>query len=215
VRSDRLPERQDGQGGGRENGTRMPDELRRLGRREAYRLGELRTPGVGQPAPPRLCRPSFLPRHRGPASAWVLGFLAGAAAITAATERGLWFVPLLVGVVAGLCGWLGRWRWRVTLPVAAAMALIGWGIPLGLAARHTGPAGAALLGLHPHTTASIAVALVVAGVQALAGACLGRVLAPSVAQWLWLLGRMTAFSASLADGRPGVTRGARVTDHRS
>jgi hypothetical protein len=162
-------------------------ELRRLGRREAYRLGELRTPGVGQPAPPRPLRPSFQPRHRGPASAWVLGFLVGAAAIAAAAERGLWFVPLFVGVLAGLCGQLGHWRFRVTLPAAAAMAVIGWGIPLGVAARHGSPEGAPVLGLHPHTTASVALPLAAAAIQALAGASLGRVLAPSVADWLWPL----------------------------
>jgi hypothetical protein len=193
----------------------MPDELRRLGRREAYRLGELRTPGVGPPGPPRLLRPSFLPRHRGAASAWFLGFLAGTAAIAAAAERGLWFVPLLAGLLAGLCGRLGRWRWRVTLPVAAAMAVIGWGIPLGLAARHANPAGAALLGLHPHTAAGIALPLAAAVVQALAGASLGRVLAPSVAEWLWPLTGMTVVSASPAGSRPGVTRSAPVTDHGS
>lgn len=188
----------------------MPDELKRLGRREAYRLGALRTQGVGQPAPPRGLQPSFLPRHRGPASAWVLGFVAGTAAVAAAAEAGLWFMPLLVGVLAGLCGRLGRWRPRVTLPVAAAMAVIGWGIPLGLAAGRGHAVGAAVLGLHPHTAVSVGLLLVTAAVQAVAGAWLGRALAPSVAARLWPLTRP---ATGAARSRPGVTGTARVTDH--
>jgi hypothetical protein len=165
------------------------DELRRLGRREAYRLGTLRTQGAGQTAPPRPFQPSFLPRHRGPASAWVLGFLAGTAAIALAAAAGLWFVPFIVGAAAGLCGRVGRWRPGVLLPAAAAMAVIGWGIPLGLAARSGRPEGAtaraALLGLPAHTTAGAAVTLAVAAVQALAGAWIGLALAPRAARWLW------------------------------
>jgi hypothetical protein len=158
-------------------------ELNRLGRREAYRLGTLRTQGVGQPAAPRPFRPSFLPRHRGPASAWIVALACGTATIAAAAGGGLWFVPFLVGVLAGVCGRLGGWRSRVTLPVAAAMAVTGWGIALGLAGDHG--SGAALLGLPAHSPASVALPLAVGAVQALAGAYLGRRLAPSVAQWLW------------------------------
>jgi hypothetical protein len=167
-------------------------ELKRLGRREAYRLGTLRTQGVGQPAPPRRLRPSFLPRHRGSASTWFIGVAAGAAAVAAAARAGLWFVPFLVGLVAGFSGGLGRWRPRVALPAIAAMAMIGWAIPAGLRARHGGPARAAaqvtaaLPGLHPHgVAAGLAAALLTVAAQALAGAGLGLALAPRAAKWIW------------------------------
>lgn len=167
-------------------------DLRRLGRREAYRLGTLRTQGVGQPAPPRLFRPSFQPRHRGPASAWFLGFLAGTAAVAAAAHAGLWFVAFLVGLLAGFCGRLGRWRLRVILPAAAAMAVIGWAITLGLAARRYGLTRATahvatvLPGLHPHHgAAGIAAVLLAGAALALAGAGLGQALAPFAGKWIW------------------------------
>jgi hypothetical protein len=162
----------------------VPDDLRRLGKREAYRLGALRTQGVPQVSPPRPFVPSFLPRHRGPVSAWVLGGLAGVAAIAGGASAGLWFVPFIVGVLAGFTMFLGRWRLRVTLSAAGAMAVAGWGVPLGLAARSGKPEGAtarvvaALLGLPPHAAVGVAVALLVAAIQALAGAWLGVALAP-------------------------------------
>jgi hypothetical protein len=162
----------------------MPDELKRLGKREGYRLGTLRTQGVGQVAPPRPFVPSFLPRHRGSLSAWVLGGLAGAAAIAGGASAGLWFVPFIVGVLAGLAMHLGRWRLRATLSAAAAMAVVGWGVPLGLAARRGEPEGAtarvvaALLGLPPHAAVGVAVTLLAGVVQALIGAWLGVTLAP-------------------------------------
>jgi hypothetical protein len=162
----------------------MPDELRRLGKREAYQLGSLRTQGVPQGSPPRLFTPSFLPRHRGPLSAWVLSGLAGVGAIAGGAQIGLWFVPFIVGVLAGFAMFVGRWRLRVTLASAAAMAVIGWGVPLGLAARGGEPEGAtarvvaALLGIPPHAVVGVAVTLLIAAVQALVGAWLGVALAP-------------------------------------
>lgn len=162
----------------------MPDELKRLGKREGYRLGNLRTQGVGQIAPPRSFVPSFLPRHRGAVSAWVLGGVAGMAVIAGGAVLGLWFVPFIVGVLAGFAMRLGLWRLRAILVTAAAMAAAGWAVPLGLAARHGEPEGAtarvvaALLGLPPHAAVGIAVTLLVGVVQALAGAWLGLALAP-------------------------------------
>src|SRR5215469_12448124 len=162
----------------------MPDELKRLGRREGYRLGNLRTQGVSQAAAPRPFIPSFRQRQRGAVSAWVLGGLAGMAAIAGAAAVGLWFVPFIVGVLAGLAMYLGRWRLRATLLAAAAMAVAGWAVPLALAARGGEPVGAtarvvaALLGLPPHAAVGIAVTLLVGVVQALAGTWLGVTLAP-------------------------------------
>lgn len=142
------------------------DELGRLGRPGAYRLGMLRA--GAEPDRPRPCRPSFArASRRGPLSAWVLAFAAGAAAVAGGAIVGLFFVPFLVGLATGLVARWGSWRLRVTLPAAAVMAVLGWGIRLAWQAWHAEPHGA---------RGTIAVLL--AGVlQALAGVWLGRVLA--------------------------------------
>jgi hypothetical protein len=64
------------------------------------------------------------------------------------------------------------------------MALVGWGIPLWWPALHGQPSGAtarviaALAGLPAHAVAGIAVTLLVAVLQVLVGAWLGRALNP-------------------------------------
>jgi hypothetical protein len=140
------------------------DELDRLGRPGAYRLGAA---GAG-PDRPRPCRPSFArARRRGPVSAWVLAFAAGAAAVAAGAVVGLFFTAFIIGLVTGLVARWGGWRLRVTLPAAAVMAVLGWGFALAWQAWHAEPHGA---------RGTIAVLL--AGVlQALAGVWLGRALA--------------------------------------
>lgn len=160
-------------------------DLNRLGRRSAYRLGRLRTQGIEKAALPVPFRPSFTrPRHRGPMSAWILGWIAGVAVIAAGAAAGLWFVPFAVGLLAGLAAGPGGWRLRVMLPAAAAMALAGWGIPLWWSALRGQPAGAtarvvaALAGLPPFAATGIAVTLLVAVIEAVVGQWLGRALAP-------------------------------------
>ncbi|HEY2550043.1 MAG TPA: hypothetical protein VGI64_05640 [Streptosporangiaceae bacterium] len=160
-------------------------DLNRLGRRDAYRLGRLRAQGIAQVGPPAPFRPWFTrPRHKGRASAWLLGCVLGTAAIAAGGVAGLWFVPFVVGLLAGLVSRPGSWRMRVAAPVAAAMAVAGWGIALWWPALHGQPSGAtarviaALAGLPPHAAFAIALTLLIALAQALAGAWLGRVLVP-------------------------------------
>ena len=143
------------------------DELNRLGRPGAYRLGMLRA-ARAEPGRPRLYRPTFArASRRGPASAWVVAFAAGAAAVAGGAVVGLFFVPFLVGLVTGLVARWGGWRLRDTLPAAVIMAVLGWGIALAWQAWHAEPHGA---------RATIAV-LLAAVLQALAGLWLGRVLA--------------------------------------
>jgi hypothetical protein len=167
-------------------GSRRMDELGRLGRPGAYRLGMLRAAGAG-PDRPRPCRPSFArPSRRGPLPAWVLAFAAGAAAVAGGALAGLTFIPFLVGLGTGLVARWGGWRLRVMLPAAVVMAALGWGIPLAWQAWHAerpgapgrmvaGAAGVAGLPAHwPRGT----IAVLLAGVlQALAGVWLGRILA--------------------------------------
>ncbi len=160
-------------------------DLNRLGKRGAYRLGQLRTQGISPMAPPAPFRLSFTrPRHRGPLWIWLVGWLAGTAVIAAGAVAGLWFMPFAAGLAAGLASRIGRWRLRVLLAAAGAMALAGWGIPLWWPALHGQPSGAtarviaALAGLPAYAAAGIIATLLVAVIQALAGAWLGRVLPP-------------------------------------
>jgi hypothetical protein len=165
------------------------DEMKRLGRPGAYRLGDLRACGA-EPVPPRPARPGFArARRRGAPSAWALAFVAGVAAVAAGALAGLVFVPLVVGVLAGLITRWGGWRPRASLAAGAAIAVIGWGLPLGWqAVRATssgapgtvvaGVAGAA--GLPAHGAHGIEATLLAGIILALAGVVLGLVLA---ARW--------------------------------
>ena len=160
-------------------------DLNRLGRRDAYRLGRLRAQGIAEAPAPAPFRPWFTrPRHRGRASAWLLGCLLGAGAILASAVAGLWFGPFVVGLLAGLVSRPGGWRMRVAAPVVAVMAVAGWGIAIWLPALRGQPSGAtarvnaALGSLPPHAASAIALTLLIALVQAVVGAWLGRVLMP-------------------------------------
>ena len=157
------------------------DELDRLGRPGAYRLGMLGASRAG-PERPRAYRPSFArASRRGSLSAWVLAFSAVAAAGGGGAVVGLYFIPFLAGLVAGLVARWGGWRFRAAVTAAVAVAVVGWGIPLAWQAWRGAPgrkaAGVAgLLGLPAHG-ASGTIAVLLAGVlQALAGVWLGRLL---------------------------------------
>jgi hypothetical protein len=160
-------------------------DLKRLGKRGSYRLGRLRAQGIAVASPPVPLRPSFTrPRHRGPTSAWLLAALAGTAVIGAGTAAGLWWLPFVVGLLAGLANRLGGWRARVLAITVTVMAIAGWAIPLGWPALHGEPVGAtarviaALAGLPALATTGVILTLAVAVVQALAGLWLGRALTP-------------------------------------
>ncbi len=160
-------------------------EFRRLGKRGAYRLGQLRAQGIGGHQRPVPFRPQFVRAdHRWPVSVWVLGLLVGSLIMTAGAVAGWWFVPFLVGVVAGLANWIGGWRLRVALPAVAVMAALGWGAPLawsgfrGLGFGSVERLTATTLGLSRLAAAGIALTLLVAVAQALAGYWLGRALTP-------------------------------------
>ena len=95
-------------------------DLKRLGRRGSYRLGQLRTQGVAPAGlrPPR--RPRFgRPWHRGPAAVWLLAGVAGAAIIAGGAAAGLWFAPLIVVAAALWLAGLRRGR-ALTSPSRAA-----------------------------------------------------------------------------------------------
>jgi hypothetical protein len=111
---------------------------------------------------------------------WAAAFVVLAAVVAATAEAGAWFVPFIVGVAAGVASL--RWRRMVVLAVFAAV--VGWAIPLwalalrGLPAGATARAIASLAGLPPYATVTIVATLLLAALQALAGAWLTRALLP-------------------------------------
>jgi hypothetical protein len=100
---------------------------------------------------------------------------------------GAWWVPFAVGVAAGLpavSGWLGRGG----VLAAAAGAVLGWALPLWVMALSSLPVGAtarviaALAGLPPYAGVAVAVTLLLAALQVLAGAWLARAVLPNIGQ---------------------------------
>jgi len=159
-------------------------ELRRQGKRGAYRLGRLGTPAPPRAAPPKPHYPSWVPGHRGPVWLWLLGALAAIAVIAGGAAIGWWFVPFLAGLAAGVATRLGNWRLRATLLATVIVAAAGWAIPLCWQAASGEPVGAtarvvaALAGLPAYAALAITVTLLVAVIQALAGLWLARAAFP-------------------------------------
>lgn len=160
-------------------------DRKRLGKRDAYRLGQLRTPRIHEPAPPVPFRPRFARRpRRMPVLLRILLLVIGAVVIALGAAAGAWFAPFAVGLLAGLAVRLGGWRAWTMLADVSAMAVAGWGIPLTLMTLDGQPTGAvarviaALTGLPAYAAAGVAFTLLIALVQALAGFWLGRAIAP-------------------------------------
>lgn len=194
-------------------------DLSRLGKRNSYRLGQLRVQGAGPAGPPPLRRPRFRRRHRGPASLWLLAAAASVAVIAAGAAAGLWYAPFAVGLAAGLVSRIGGWRARVLAAALAAVAMAGWGIALWWPALHgqraggTAPVIAALAAWPGSAAGGVLLALVVAVVQALAGLGLGRALtSPAPAPPAETLAPQGADlgpeDAGLADAEPAATGAA-------
>ena len=104
-----------------------------------------------------------------------------AAAIAAVTaQAGLWFVPFVIGVAAGLLSS----RWRGVVLVAAVGAAAGWGLPLWILALRGFPSGATaraiagFAGLPPYAAFLVVVTLLLAFLQAMAGTWLARAFTP-------------------------------------
>ena len=167
----------------------MTTDLKRLGKRGAYRLGQLRVQGVASSQPPVPFQPRFVrPYHRWPAWTWVLGLLAGVLLIVGGALLGWWFMPFAAGVLAGLANRIGRWPTRIALPAVGIVAALGWVVPIVWSVLNGEPYAAvarviaALLGLPANPAVGISVTLIVAVAQAVAGYWLGRALTPMPAQ---------------------------------
>ncbi|HUB43041.1 MAG TPA: hypothetical protein VMA72_29660 [Streptosporangiaceae bacterium] len=161
----------------------MTSDLKRLGKRGAYGLGQLATQGLGsqRPAPfqPRFVRPD----HRWPGPAWLLGLLAGVLIIAGTAAVGWWFMPFVIGLLTGLANYVGRWPTRLALPAVALASAAGWVVPLLWSVlRGTQYGGvartAALLGLPRDAAAGIALTALVPVAQGMTGYWLGRALTP-------------------------------------
>jgi hypothetical protein len=168
-------------------------EFRRLGKRGAYRLGQLRAQGVGERRPPKQFRPRFA-RYRPrvwSTTTWLAGLAGGAVVIAAATAVGWWFVPFMAGAGAGFANRAGVWPWRVAVPAVASMAAVGWVAPLVLGALRGLPYGAvarviaALTGLPADAAMGMVLTVVIAVLQALTGYWLCRALTPRLAEDLF------------------------------
>jgi hypothetical protein len=122
-------------------------------------------------------------------------FAAGAFAASAlGAYLGAWWVPFPVGVAVGAIGALGaasagaagRPR-RGGVLAATAGAVLGWALPLWVMALSSLPVGAtarviaALAGLPPYAGVAVAVTLLLAALQVLAGAWLARAVLPGAA----------------------------------
>jgi hypothetical protein len=111
----------------------------------------------------------------------LLVFIVVAVVVALTAQAGLWWVPFLAGVAAGLLP--ADRGWRVVL-AAAAGAVLGWGLPLWILSLRGYPAGAtarviaALAGIPPYAVVTVVVALLLAFLQAIAGAWLARALVP-------------------------------------
>jgi hypothetical protein len=112
------------------------------------------------------------------------------AVVAATAAAGLWFVPFVAGVAAGLLSL----RRRRVVPAATAGAVAGWALPLWILALRGLPAGAtaraiaAFAGIPPYAAVAVIATLLLAALQTLAGAWLARALTPR--------GRSTASAAT-------------------
>jgi hypothetical protein len=164
-------------------------EVDRLGKRGSYRLGGLAQQGLRGPQPPRPYRMSFAgPEHYGSVTGWILAAIAGLALVALGALAGMWFVPFVAGLVAGLAMRWGGWRVRASVPAVLLMTAGGWGLALWIQALRGLPVGAtariiaALAGLPAYAAVTVAVTLVVSAVLGLAGFWLGRALTPRPAR---------------------------------
>jgi hypothetical protein len=130
-------------------------------------------PRTGPPAPALPGGVSSVARIPGKTAAWTVGALAALIAVAIGAAAGGWFLPLLVGLVAGWTAPPGRLR-RV-LAASVLVAVAGWAAPLlwlaarGIPVAATARSIAATAGLPASAALIVAVTLLVAAIQAAAG----------------------------------------------
>lgn len=144
------------------------------------------SPATGQVPPdtPQEAPVRAAPRGTA-ASRFAAGFLLVLLTCLSGAELGLWFVPFVLGVAAG--AFAPRARGTVltgTVLTVTGGAVAGWAVALWIMALNGLPVGAtarviaALSGLPPYAAVAIAVTLLLAALQALAGIWLARAVFP-------------------------------------
>jgi len=152
---------------------------KRLGQRDAYRLGQLRAPDSPPPRRPTPHRPSFASRPpRGSLIRWLAACAAAAALLGLGARFGLWYLPFVAGLAAGAA----RWRVRTALALVVVAVAVGWGAALwwpvltGAPEGATARAIAALAGLPPYAGVGVAGTLLVGILPGVAAVWLARAL---------------------------------------
>jgi hypothetical protein len=112
---------------------------------------------------------------------------AGLALVAGGAQAGLWYAPFAVGLLAGLASRRAGWRPSALWPAVLAAAVLGWAVPLSLAALRGQPVAATarviaalsgLPGLPVSAAGGVALTLAVSGMLAVTGLWLGRAVAP-------------------------------------
>ncbi|HEY4019859.1 MAG TPA: hypothetical protein VGM75_14295 [Pseudonocardiaceae bacterium] len=117
---------------------------------------------------------------------WPAGAVLGILVVWFGSDLGLWFAPVVVGLLAGIGTGLRRNRWPAAYGLAALVAVVGWVLPLGLRAVAGQPVmGAAnttadLAGFAGAGSVVLAATVIVALLQSVVGTWLGR----AVTCWL-------------------------------
>jgi hypothetical protein len=155
----------------------MVDDPKRLGKRGAYRFGELRAPERPAKRASAPHEPSFgTQRSAGSVVAWLVVCAATAALLGLGAAYGLWFLPFVAGIAAGA----GPWRARPALGLVVLAVAVGWSAALWWPALSGAPVGAtarvvaALAGLPPYSAVGVVGTLLVGVLQALAAFWLAR-----------------------------------------
>jgi hypothetical protein len=156
-------------------------DFKRLGKRGAYRFGDLRQHGPSPRPAPAPHQPSFgTRRSRAGLVRWLCSCAAAAALLGLGAWLGLWWLPFVAGVAAGLA----RWRVRSALGWVVLAVLAGWGVTLWVPAWSGAPADAtarvvaALAGLPPFAAVGVAGTLLVGVLQGVVAVWLTRALRP-------------------------------------
>jgi len=155
------------------------NDPRRLGRKGAYRLGELKSAAKPPPRARARHQPSFgARRSRGSLTGWLAVCAVTAALLGAGAAFGLWFLPFVAGILAGAL----PWRLRSVLGLVVLAVCVGWGAALAWPALSGAPAGAtaravaSLAGLPPYAGVGVAATLLIGVLQAAVAVWLARAL---------------------------------------
>ena len=154
---------------------------KRLGGRDAYRLGRLRAPDPPPPRRPTALAPSFASRPpRGSLIRWLAACAAAAALLGLGAGFGLWFLPFVAGLAAGGRAVAGTFRTRPgrrgRRRGLGRGAALWWPTLTGAPEGATARAVAAQAGLPPYAGVGVAGTLLVGIGEGIVAVWLARAL---------------------------------------